>query len=47
MSYNVYKITWAGLYFLVERFKTLKEAKDFVRSKEGYSLLIKKESDEV
>jgi len=38
--YTVHKITWSGLSFPVETFKTLQDAKSFCDSKVDYSLSI-------
>ena len=40
--FKVYKISWAGLKFEVESFRTLKEAEDFVNSHKDYCLTIER-----
>lgn len=38
--YTVHKIAWSGLYFPIETFKTLQDAKSFCDNKVNYSLSI-------
>ena len=39
--YTVYNITWAGLHMPIEKFKTLKDALQFIKEHQNYSLIIK------
>ena len=39
--YTVYNITWAGLHMPIEKFKTLKDALQFIKEHKNYSLIIK------